>query len=35
MDGFTVDTLRVGQSASFSKTITEHDVYTFAGITGT
>lgn len=34
MDGFTVDTLRVGQSASFSKTITEHDVYTFAGITG-
>lgn len=26
--------LSVGQSASFSKTITEHDVYSFAGITG-
>lgn len=26
--------LTVGQSASFSKTITESDVYTFAGVTG-
>lgn len=26
--------LQVGDSASFSKTVTEHDVYTFAGVTG-
>ena len=32
--GYTVDQLQVGQTASFSKTITEHDVYTFAGVTG-
>lgn len=29
-----MDALQVGQTASFSKTITEHDVYTFAGVTG-
>ena len=34
MEGYSVDALQVGQSASFSKTITEHDVYTFAGVTG-
>jgi 3-hydroxybutyryl-CoA dehydratase len=26
--------IRIGDTASFSKTISEHDVYTFAGITG-
>lgn len=26
--------LQVGQTASFTKTVTEHDVYTFAGVTG-
>ena len=34
MHGYTVEALQVGQSASFSKTITEYDVYTFAGVTG-
>jgi len=34
MTSFTMDELTVGQSASFSKTITEMDVYTFAGISG-
>ena len=32
--GFTIDELSLGQSASFSKTISESDVYLFAGITG-
>lgn len=31
---YSVDQLQAGQTASFSKTITEHDVYTFAGVTG-
>lgn len=31
---YSVDQLQVGQTASFSKTVTEHDVYTFAGVTG-
>lgn len=31
---YSVNQLQVGQTASFSKTITEHDVYTFAGVTG-
>lgn len=30
----TIDELYVGQSSSFSKTITETDVYLFAGVTG-
>ena len=30
----TIDTLNIGDSASVSKTITETDVYLFAGITG-
>ena len=34
MKGHTIGELRVGQSASFTKTISEHDVYTFAGVTG-
>ena len=32
--GYTVDQLQAGQTASFSKTISENDVYTFAGVTG-
>ncbi|MCB2205596.1 MaoC family dehydratase [bacterium] len=34
MKGKRTDELRVGMTASFSKTISEHDVYAFAGITG-
>ena len=34
MKALTIDQLTVGQSASFSKTISEHDIYEFAGITG-
>ncbi|MBU1713714.1 MAG: MaoC family dehydratase [Proteobacteria bacterium] len=32
--GFTYDELEVGMSASFTKTISETDVYLFAGISG-
>ena len=34
MIGKTIDELSVGQTARFSKTITESDIYLFAGITG-
>lgn len=34
MNGITINDLRVGQSADFSKTILDNDIYTFAGITG-
>ncbi len=34
MLGFTIDQLKVGQQASFSKTVAESDVYLFAGISG-
>ena len=34
MKGKTIDELKVGDSAKFSKTIAESDVYLFAGITG-
>ena len=34
MTGLTMNQIEVGQSASFAKTITETDVYMFAGITG-
>ena len=34
MDGKTIEELHVGQSAEVSKTITETDIYLFAGITG-
>jgi len=30
----TIDTLKVGETAEFAKTIAESDIYTFAGITG-
>ena len=32
MKGYSIDELYIGKKASFTKTITEHDVYTFAGI---
>ena len=34
MIGKTIDELTVGDNAQFSKTVTETDVYLFAGITG-
>ena len=34
INGFSYDELNVGDVAYFTKTITEHDVYGFAGITG-
>ncbi|MDD3223088.1 MAG: MaoC/PaaZ C-terminal domain-containing protein, partial [Lachnospiraceae bacterium] len=34
MKGFTIKELSMGQEASFTKTISESDVYLFAGITG-
>ena len=34
MLGYTIDQLKVGQQASFSKTVAESDVYPFAGISG-
>lgn len=34
MTGFTINNLVVGQKSSYSKTITETDVYLFAGISG-
>ena len=32
--GYTIEQLEVGQRASFSKTVSEFDVYMFAGISG-
>lgn len=34
MKGKTIKELKVGDSASFTKTVTETDVYTFAGVSG-
>ncbi|MDR2167304.1 MAG: MaoC family dehydratase [Clostridiales bacterium] len=34
MNGLTIEKMSIGQSASFGKTISEADVYKFAGITG-
>ena len=34
MIGKTIDELKIGESAEFSKTIAESDVYLYAGITG-
>ena len=34
MIGKTIDQLKVGDTAKFSKTISESDVYLFAGVTG-
>lgn len=32
--GKSIDQLKVGDSASFSKTVSESDIYLYAGITG-
>jgi len=34
MSGFTYDELNIGDTAFFAKTVTEHDVYAFAGVSG-
>jgi 3-hydroxybutyryl-CoA dehydratase len=34
MKGKTINELKIGDSASFSKTVTETDVYNFAGVCG-
>ena len=34
MKGITISEMKVGYSASFTKTVSEHDVYTFAGLSG-
>lgn len=34
MTGLSIDQLSIGQRATFSKTISESDVYLFAGVTG-
>ena len=34
MVGKSVEELNVGESASFTKTVTEYDVYSFAGVSG-
>lgn len=34
MSGLTIDELKVGDSAEMSKTVSETDIYLFAGITG-
>ncbi len=34
MQGLPIDLLSIGQAASFSKTISESDVYLFSGVTG-
>lgn len=34
IDGFSFDELEIGKTAFFTKTVSEHDVYTFAGVTG-
>ncbi len=34
MIGKTIQEIKIGDAAEFSKTITEYDVYTYAGVTG-
>ena len=34
MKGITINEMKIGESASFTKTVTDTDVYMFAGITG-
>jgi len=34
MKGYTISEMEIGQKASFSKTVTESDVYLYAGVTG-
>ena len=34
MKGITISEMKLGDSASFTKTVSEHDVYTHAGVSG-
>ena len=34
MKGITISEMKVGDSASFTKNVSEHDVYTYAGVSG-
>lgn len=34
MKGITISEMELGDSASFTKTVSEHDVYTYAGVSG-
>ena len=34
MKGITISEMKVGDSSSFTKTVSEHDVYTYAGVSG-
>ena len=34
MKGIPISEMKVGDSASFTKTVSEHDVYTYAGVSG-
>lgn len=34
MKGITISEMKVGDSESFTKTVSEHDVYTYAGVSG-
>ncbi|EOD00863.1 MaoC family dehydratase [Caldisalinibacter kiritimatiensis] len=34
IDGLTLDEMDIGDKAYIQKTVTEHDIYTFAGVTG-
>ena len=34
MKGITISEMKVGDSASVTKTVSEHDVYTYAGVSG-
>ena len=34
MDGKTIDELKVGDTAEFTKTVSEADIYMYAGVTG-
>ena len=34
MKGITISEMKLGDSASFTKTVSEHDIYTYAGVSG-
>lgn len=34
MKGIAISEMKLGDSASFTKTVSEHDVYTYAGVSG-
>ena len=34
MKGITIEEMKVGDSASFTKTVTETDIYLYAGVSG-